>query len=245
MLENLATAPTDAHPDVRPLPLDTLLGAPRATILGYLHDHDGARIADLAAELGVSETATRRHLTCLEEDGFVTSSSVADGPGRPALVFRLSARGRELFPQRYAATAEELLTFLQHEYGDDGMARYLDWRRDQQAARLGADLSDTTTLDRRLHQLADALSEAGYAAEVTSHGDGSLELTQRHCTIAKLAEEHPELCTSEAQAFAALLGRDVAVSRRLTIAGGHDACVCTVTPTTSHTSATNGNEEPR
>jgi predicted ArsR family transcriptional regulator len=58
----------------------------------------------------------------------------------------------------------------------------------------------------------------------------ALRLVQRHCAIEDVAREHPEICAHEAAAFARVLGGDVRLSRRQTIAGGATACVCTVTP---------------
>lgn len=234
MLENLAVVPTSSDAaDVSPasgLPLESLLGASRAAIVVHLHRHSHARTNELAELLGVSETATRRHLANLEEDGFVAGETRADGPGRPAWHYRLTPRGRDLFPQRYAAVADELIEFVQTHYGDDGLDAYLAWRRERQTELLGGALTGDDT-SQRLDELAAALSDAGYAAEVSTTEDGEgFELKQQHCAIAHLAEAHPELCSSETEAFAALLGREVSVTRTLTIANGDDACVCHVVP---------------
>lgn len=252
MLENSATTVANGSPAPSGLPLVALLGESRAAIVAHLLEHRQARLSALAAELGVSETATRRHVAQLEDDGFVVGETLSDGPGRPAWHFRLTDSGHELFPQRYAAVADELMTFVQSTYGDAGLDAYLDWRRERQTEMLGGELTGDTTGDR-LDDLAAALSAAGYAARVTPTADAdSFELTQQHCAIAHLAAAHPELCASETQAFSALLGADVSVTRTLTIAGGHDACVCTVTPVqttistvTPDPDALTGNEDSR
>lgn len=237
MLENLVTTAEDGSHDALGLPLVALLGQSRAAIVDYLLQHRQARLSELANELGVSETATRRHVAQLEDDGFVIGETLSDGPGRPAWHFRLTPAGHELFPQRYAAVADELMTFVQSTYGDAGLDAYLDWRRERQTETFGGELSGETTGDR-LDDLAAALSAAGYAAHVTrATAGGGYELTQQHCAIAHLAAAHPELCASETQAFAALLGAEVSVTRTLTIAGGHDACVCTVNPIPDATSS--------
>jgi predicted ArsR family transcriptional regulator len=73
------------------------------------------------------------------------------------------------------------------------------------------------------------LSEAGFEASVTPDGDG-FTLVQDHCAIYDVAREHPEVCAYEAATFSQVLGGDVRLSRRETLAGGSPACVCCVSP---------------
>jgi predicted ArsR family transcriptional regulator len=63
-----------------------------------------------------------------------------------------------------------------------------------------------------------------------------LQLRQDHCAIKAVAEEHPELCAYEASTFRKLLGAKL--SRRQTIAGGADACICHITPIPDDNGAT-------
>jgi predicted ArsR family transcriptional regulator len=68
------------------------------------------------------------------------------------------------------------------------------------------------------------LTEAGYAATTTQvsgaiHG---IELCQHHCPVSHVAEEFPELCEAEREAFAEVLGTHV--QRLATIVNGDCAC---------------------
>jgi predicted ArsR family transcriptional regulator len=230
------TAPT-AAPDVAapagagPDSLVGLLGAPRAALVEHLHAEGARTVAELAAHLDVSAVAIRRHLAVLVEEGLVTECEPRATAGRPAACYVLTDRAARLFPASYDRFAREALEYLTATEGRSGLLRFLRWRLDREADALTAEVGDGPLPDR-LARLAAALSAAGFAAEVAA-GDGerpALRLVQRHCAIEDVAREHPEICAHEAAAFARVLGGDVRLSRRQTIAGGATACVCTVTP---------------
>ncbi len=226
--------------------LVSLLGEQRAAIVERLRCEGEQTVADLAQHLDVSEVATRRHLAVLDEDGFVTARTVPQGRGRPVARYRLTERARALFPQRYASMASELMDFITSEHGREGLRSYLKWRLERQTEAFG-DVVTAADLHDRLHQLAEALSDAGYDATVEEDGAG-FRLTQDHCAIYDVAKHHPEMCAYEAAAFSKVLGDDVSISRRDTLTHGATACVCTVTPrrdTTAGSATGPADTEPR
>lgn len=208
--------------------LVSLLGDQRAAIVEQLHRQGQRTVAELADHLGISEVATRRHLGVLEDDGLVKAGTVNRGRGRPAAVYSLTDDARRLFPQRYDALATELLEFLSDQHGREGLRSYLRWRLERQVDDL-RDAVSAEDLHERLEQLAEVLSDAGYDASVDADGRG-FTLTQQHCAIYDVARHHPEVCAYEAATFSKVLGRDVILSRRETLAEGASACVCCVTP---------------
>ena len=182
--------------------------------------------------LGISEVATRRHLGVLAEDGLVEEREPRASGGRPAACFALTDRAARLFPQSYDRFANELLDFLTAEHGRDGLLAFLRWRVDREVGAL-TDAVQGGTLEERVVRLAEALTSAGFVADVvrddTPNALPTLQLIQHHCVIEGVAREHPEICSYEAAAFSRALGTDVQLSRRETIADGSPACVCTVT----------------
>lgn len=205
-----------------------LLGEQRAAIVERLREHPGQSVGELAAHLGISEVATRRHVSLLEDDGYLVSETVKQERGRPVARYRLSEGARRLYPQRYASVAGDLIQFLTDEHGREGLRAFLRWRLEREASSY-TEAIDAEDLEGRLEQLADALSAAGYAASVTEDGDGFV-LEQSNCAIYDVARDHPEMCAYEAATFSQVLGREVVLSRRQTIAAGSHACVCSVTP---------------
>ena len=202
-----------------------LLGETRAAVVQHLRDVHEASVGELAEHLGISDVATRRHVDRLADDGLVDSRTVNPGRGRPVARWSLTDRGLELFPSRYDELAHQLLDYLS-EAGRDQLGGFLRWRQEQQVNGY-AEAIDAEDLPGRVEQLARLLSRDGYRAEVEADGDG-LMLRQQHCTIADAAADQPLLCAHEAAAFSRLLGDDVRVTRRETIAKGDGACVCHV-----------------
>jgi len=213
-----------------------LLGATRAAIVDRLHRAGPHSAAELATHLGISEVATRRHLGVLLEEGLVEEAAQRPSGGRPAACFDLTERAARLFPQSYDRFANEVLDFLTAEHGRDGLLAFLRWRVDREVGAL-TDAVQDGPLEDRVRRLAEALTSAGFVADVVQAADGpalrgelpTLQLVQHHCVIAEVAREHPEICTYEAAAFSRALGTDVQLSRHTTIADGAPACVCTVT----------------
>jgi predicted ArsR family transcriptional regulator len=216
--------------------LVSLLGEQRAAIVEVLRRDGDASVAELAGHLGISEVATRRHLTVLEHDGLVTARTVRQPRGRPAARYELSDEAGRLFPQRYDRFAAEVLDFLTDEHGREGVRAFLRWRLEREVAGLRQAVT-SPDLPERLEQLADALSAAGFEASVTPDGEGCFTLIQDHCALEDVAREHPELCAYEAATFSQVLGSDVSISRRETVAAGARTCVCCVTPRSTSSAA--------
>jgi predicted ArsR family transcriptional regulator len=215
-------------------PLVDLLGDTRAEVVQLLR-REPRSVADLAAALGLSEVAVRRHLGVLERDGLVSAETVrGSGPGRPWSRYRLTHRAGRLFPDRSADFANDLMEFVEREHGRSALLAFLRWRNERQgteyAARMAAAGAEDT--EDRVALLAELLDSDGFMAEAAPAEDGrsALQLRQGHCAVKDIAAAHPEICAYEAAMFKELLGAKV--SRRQTIAGGADACVCTVTPAT-------------
>ena len=195
-------------------------GGTRERILVLLRRHGQRSAPELAAQLGLSVVGVRRHLTTLERDGLVDSFLQKPQRGRPAAAYRLTDAGRGTFPRHDDEVAHEALSFLGAGDGER-LRAFLAWRNQRLAARYGARLRGRTTAERA-GELAEALSEQGFMAEVEPAEEG-LRLCQHHCTIEHLAAEHPDVCASETALFQQLLG--TAVVREATIVGGAVRCV--------------------
>ena len=216
------------------LPDDTglvgLLGDSRARLVELLR-HQPMAVAALAKALDVSEVAVRHHLQILQSDGLISAETVrGKGRGRPSSTYQLTDKARRLFPDNSSELAVELLDYLSGEHGRSELQRFLRWRAERHAGRYATALEGAKSLPERVERLAGMLSQDGFAssarAVTTPEGATVLELRQDHCAIKAVAEEHPELCAYEASTFRNLIGAKL--SRRQTIAGGADACVCTI-----------------
>lgn len=221
-------SPTDTRPRTQARSLVSLLGAQRAAIVEHLRRAGQATVAELAEELRISQVATRRHLGVLEEQDLVAATPMRTERGRPPAGYRLTEVAARLFPQRYDRFAAEVLDFLDAQHGRDGLRAFLRWRLEREVDGL-RDAVTAEDLHTRLEQLAAALSAGGFDASVDADGQ-AFTLTQEHCAIYDVAKDHPEVCAYEEATFSQVLGDDVAVNRRTTLADGGPACVCSVEP---------------
>jgi predicted ArsR family transcriptional regulator len=192
----------------------------REEILVLLRRHGRLSAPRLADLLELTSVGVRRHLGLLERDGLVESTVEKPKRGRPVAVYRLTDAGLERFPRHYDEVAREALAFLR-DHDAAALAQFLAWRNERLAASYAGRV-DGATLTERTDALAEVLSEQGFMAEVESAPDG-LRLCQHNCTVEHLAAELPDLCTSEAELFARLLG--TRVEREATIVNGAVCCV--------------------
>ena len=210
----------------------------RDRVAASLLSEGPATASMLAARLGISGTAVRRHLDSLTEAGLVVASdrppfgqAPVRGRGRPARTFSLTAAGRSQFPSDYEGLASEALSFLADVGGQRAVTAFAESRaadlEQQLRERLGEDWRGAGDVEQ-VRAFAEALSEAGFATSVEPAPTG-VQVCQHHCPVSHVAEEFPQLCEAETEAFARLVGRHV--QRLATIAHGDGVCT-TVIPLT-------------
>src|ERR1700734_4246866 len=87
-----------------------------------------------------------------------------------------------------------------------------------------ADSDADEEIEAAAERIAGALSKAGYVATTTQVGGPihGVQICQHHCPVSHVAEEFPELCETEQQAMAGVLGTHV--QRLATIVNGDCAC---------------------
>ncbi|WP_143576671.1 helix-turn-helix transcriptional regulator, partial [Streptomyces acidiscabies] len=92
-------------------------------------DHGPSTGAELAARLGLTQAAVRRHLDALVADTVVEAREQrvygARTRGRPAKVFVLTDCGRDAFDQSYDKLAAEALRWIaEREGGEDAVTAF-------------------------------------------------------------------------------------------------------------------------
>lgn len=198
----------------------------------------------VAARLGLSPAAVRRHLDALLADGEATTRDQPRrgprGRGRPAKLFLLTEAGRARFGHAYDDLAVAALRFLAERGGRDAVRDFAVQRVAGLVDRHRATIVAGASTADRAEALADALTREGYAASarsITFGGAAGEQLCQHHCPVAHVAAEFPELCEVETAVFAELLGTHV--QRLATIARGDAACTTHVPLTSGSAPTTN------
>ncbi len=198
----------------------------RASVAEQLLERGPVTATEVAESLGVSPAGIRRHLDALVAAGQARSiaapARVPRGRGRPARSYLLTASGRSRFgpsTQGLADLGADALRQLRELGGDDAVHKFARRRMVAitERVQVNADQDVASTVDG----LAQALTDAGYAASTRQVGSG-VQLCQHHCPVAHVAAEFPELCDAERTAFAELLGTHV--QRLATIANGDPVC---------------------
>ena len=201
---------------------------------------------DLGKRLKMTPAGVRRHLDALLAEHLVEARQQRTygqrGRGRPAKVFALTDRGRGVFYQAYDQLAVEALKFLADSAGNDAVEGFARKRVAELADRFRERL-DGVPAEERPTLLARLLTEEGYAATVRETGKVPAvgqQLCQHHCPVAHVAEQFPQLCEAETEAFAELLGTHV--QRLATIAHGDGVCTTFIPMTASATGTSKSTE---
>jgi predicted ArsR family transcriptional regulator len=221
-----ATPPGMLRPVVHPADAD---GRTRERVLELVASAGPVSAADLAATLGLTPAAVRRHLALLEVDDLVAVHDAGHATGmrgRPARRYVATSAGQGELSGTYADLATDALRFLRDVAGPDAVERFAHERLAELGERYAGRL-DADDVEGRAAQLAAALADDGYAASVRPvPGTSAVQLCQGHCPVQHVAEEFPQLCEAEAQVFAQLLGSHV--QRLATLAGGGHACTTNI-----------------
>ena len=117
---------------------------------------------DVAARLGISPTAVRRHLDALVADGEAgTRDAPRRGPrgrGRPAKLFLLTEQGRARFGHAYDDLAVAAIRFLAEHAGEDAVRAFAERRVARLVEPHKAQVTAPAEAARRAETLAEALT---------------------------------------------------------------------------------------
>ncbi len=201
----------------------------RDRVTALLLEHGPQTASELAARLGVSPAAVRRHLDALATRDRVEERSAAGaqrGRGRPARRFHLTDAGRSGFAHAYDDLALTALRHVAASGGPDAVRAVAE----AQLAGLERRASDAVARSAgapvdRARALAEALTAEGYAASASAIASGG-QLCQHHCPVAHVAAEFPQLCEVETAVIGRLVGTHV--QRLATIAQGDGVCTTNI-----------------
>jgi predicted ArsR family transcriptional regulator len=200
-------------------------GHTRGAIVQLLLESGPITAGEIGDQLGISAAGVRRHLDALSDAGDAQSSAAAawqhNGRGRPAKRYRLTAAGRAKLGHTYDDLAVAAMRQLREIGGEDAVRTFARRRIDSILSGVSDGPGD---VELKADQVASALTNAGYATSTTpvSGPIRGIQLCQHHCPVSHVAEEFPELCETEREAFAEILGTHV--QRLATIVNGDCAC---------------------
>jgi len=198
----------------------------RSAVRELLLERGALTAGEIGEALGLTAAGVRRHLDHLAESGEVESvrRRPAGTRGRPARAFQVTAAGRRTAEHGYDRLAAEALTALRRVGGSAAVAEFA---RERVRSVIGhvRPASGPDDVDRAARDIAEALTDAGYASSVEDAGRG-LQICQHHCPVWNVASRFPELCEAEQEVVSEIVGTHV--QRLATIAGGNCACTTNI-----------------
>ena len=198
----------------------------RRRILEHVKRQGEAAVESIAADLGITRSGARQHLTALERDGLLEHRSSRGGPGRPRHVFALSAAGDALFPRAYAELTNELLEYVEDE--DPALLERIFARRSQRRLQRARARTVGLPFPEQVRVVAEVLDEDGYLADFIRRDDGAFVITEHNCAVLGVAIRYGHACSSELTFLQAALP-DAEVTRIAHRLNGGHVCAYLVT----------------
>jgi predicted ArsR family transcriptional regulator len=197
---------------------------PAGRVLKAIQLRGEASIKDVAADLGVTTSAVRLHLSQLQASGAIRADKVREGVGRPYYVYSVTPQAHNLFYKDYGDLARILLEEVTLTQGSDAQQgvlrrvadRLADVYRDQV---WGQELAD------RVRAWAELLDRRGVSVELESTETGYV-LREYGCPYQNVAAENRAVCEMERQVMARLLESGVKLTQ--CVLDGHRGCQFTI-----------------
>lgn len=155
--------------------------------------HGEATVEELARAVGLTDNGIRVHLATLERDGWIRGEGVrrAEGPGKPATLYRLAPEAEPLLSNAYRPMLLALLGVL---YDREKPARVRALLRET-GRRLGAELAQEGTSEGSLaDRVAAILGALGGEVEVQQEARGRLLVRGLGCPVAEAVRITPAAC---------------------------------------------------
>jgi DeoR family transcriptional regulator, suf operon transcriptional repressor len=169
----------------------------------------GLTIDDLVAQVDITRSAVKQHLSGLERSGFVQHSTSRSG-GRPKFLYTLTESGIDLFPKRYSWFSRVMFENLRKKIGASKFGSYM--------YELGVDMSAAAiprlvgkTRVERVVEIVRIMNETGFAARTIApeKGDKLPRIECKNCVFHDLSKDYIEVCQFDLGFLSGLMGAPI------------------------------------
>ncbi|CAN5458695.1 transcriptional regulator [soil metagenome] len=178
----------------------------RLAVINALKHSPELTVQELADRMNMSYMGVRQHCLDLAKDGYLDTRRQHNGVGRPQLLYFLSKKAQDLFPQADNALAVSLLEQARKLFGVSAAEKILflhfQEKTKDYASRIKGD-----TLVERLKWLTRLRDKEGHVA--TLETDPALKITERHHPSWALFQAFPEAASMERDMLQKVLGVSV------------------------------------
>ena len=180
-------------------------------LIALLKRTGSVTVEEAAGALAVASMTARQHLVGLERDGLVQSEKVRRSMGRPHYLYSLTAKGQEMFPQRFDLFASILLDEVGRLRSGDIEGLEEDEKRsllimrttDRLAERYSFNV-EGRSLEQRVSGVTDVLHLIGGFAEWCKT-DYGFEIRDYNCVFARLMPLETSGCACHERLLGQLL----------------------------------------
>jgi predicted ArsR family transcriptional regulator len=197
---------------------------PAGRVLKAIQMHGQASIKDVAADLGVTTSAVRLHLTQLQANGAIQAEKVREGVGRPYYVYSVTPEAHNLFHKDYGDLAKLLLEEVGETQGTEALQGVLRRVASRMAALYRDQVGGLALVDR-ISAWAELLDQRGVTVEISKTPEGFV-LQEYGCPFQNVAIENRAVCEMERQVMVRLLESGVQLTA--CVLDGHRGCQFTI-----------------
>lgn len=174
----------------------------RSRVLRSLLLNQERTVNELAESVGINPISVRHHVNKLEAEGLIQSEEERHGVGRPRLVYSLTNKGMETFPQRYLQLTLRLLEQLKSSLPEEVLGKIFR----EVAEGIAVDFTKHVDLDQlelkeRLELLQQALIAEGFMVDL-EEDDGNFYIIEASCPYHHVGEDYPEICVVDEELIA-------------------------------------------
>lgn len=156
-----------------------------------VHLQGGGRTVDeLAQLLELTPNAVRNHLGSLELEGLILVQGKRPGLRKPAIIYALTSRARELLSRAYFPLLQQLLATLKDRLSPAERAAVLR----EVGRRLAASAPRVTgSRKERVAVAGQVIEQLGGSVRLETRGRATA-IVGNSCPLAELVRENPEVC---------------------------------------------------
>ncbi len=180
--------------------------AQRLQILNAIKRSEGLSINELTARLGRSYMGIKQHCVALHQSGYLDTRRRPKPRGRPEMVYRLTEKAHELFPETSNRVTLELLDAIRDAYGPNEPDKLLVNLLRRLEKKYERTVKGETPVDRA-RSLARLREREGYMSDLaTMDGEEGMAIVEHHSPMIDLVLRYPIIGRLEREMFERLIG---------------------------------------
>lgn len=200
--------------------------ATQRRVLVALMRRGEATADELAADLDISSSAVRQHLSALRSAGFITARQARGQTGRPADRYHATGLAEPLFVTSGSDLSLQLLEHIEEE--DPELVSRVFERRNRRLVEEAIDQLTGKSIDERVATVTELLEAQGYLADSEAVGDQQHRINLHSCALWAVAARYRQACTAELDFIRDLLP-DATVERVTHKTDGAHTCAYEIT----------------